>query len=159
MKTPIRILALVINIALLPLSLATLNSCKDCGCTESSSDADASRDIKDLNTESEFYQQNVAEFKLTQTTTFSIPNSSDCDCLDPRYVTKLSITNKTNKTISIDQCTVYFTLDTFQWSYNKNTVTTIAPNSTLEVGEVSTDGTDITTGQMTIVMSGVEYEG
>jgi hypothetical protein len=158
MKTLTRIFALVINIALLPLSLVTLNSCKDCGCTESSSDATTSKDITDLNADSEFFEQQVAVFKLTQTTTFSIPNSSDCDCLDPRYATKLSITNKTNKTISIDQYTVYFTLDTFQWNYNKNTVTNIAPNSTLEVGEVSTDGTDITTGQMTIVMSGIEYD-
>ena len=150
---------MVINIALLPLSLVTLNSCKDCGCTESSSDATTSKEIADLNPESEFFEQQVAVFKLTQTTTFSIPNSSDCDCLDPRYVTKLSITNKTNKTISIDQCALFLTLATYRWRYNKNTVTTIAPNSTLEVGEVSTDSSDITTGQLTIMMGEIEYDG
>jgi hypothetical protein len=100
----------------------------------------------------------VLQARTSQTTTFSVPNSSDCDCLDPRYVTKLSITNKTNKTISISQYTVYFTLDVFQWSYDKNTVTTITPNSTLEVGEASTDGTDITTGQLTIMMGSIEYD-
>jgi hypothetical protein len=157
MLTLNRIISLIL-ISILPLSFTTLTSCKDCDCTEATFDVFDKKDIRDNREDSPFNQQLVAVYHFTQTTTLSIPENADCDCDTTKNVTRLSIENKTDKTLKINNYSVYFTYDKFQWVYRSSGITRIAPKTTLEVGEISTDDTNISRGYFTMFIELPEYE-
>lgn len=155
-----RTLSITFMLIILSFSCITFNSCSDddCKCTDSPSDVGFSKDIKELRQDHPYYQQVIAVFKLKQTTTEHVPSSDDCDCPATQYSTKLSITNKSDKTITLPQYSVYFTKDKFQWVYRSASPTTIAPHSSVGAGEVSVDATDISTGDFVFSVAPIEYE-
>ena len=106
----------------------------------------------DRKTTSPYYNKVVSNFKFTQlTNTWS--GSTNCPQMD--CVTTLVLQNSTHRTISFDY-NIVFTLNVNNWNYQG--VATIAPDSTLSVGEINTSTGSIALGSFTLQSINITYK-
>ncbi len=146
--------------AVLALAGASLaESCKKHGdepqpekeCTKTTITNSRSVNLFDLRTSSVFYNQVVANFKFVQASN-TYKGTSNCPFMDCSTV--LVIQNVTPKTITLD-FNVIFQLNLAQWNYQG--VTTIAPNATAEIGQVSSNCGSINLGSFVIQSASINY--
>jgi hypothetical protein len=130
-------------------------SCKQESCTENDSDNVRGLNGFDFNPGSDYYNQVVANFKFTQTTTTYKPPNERSICPSQEYAVKLQITNETNKIIHFDY-NISYVLNFASWNYQD--VVTINPLSVVEVGQISNNGASISLGQITIQSTNITYQ-
>jgi hypothetical protein len=153
-----KILQLCSTLILISSSILFTGCPGDCvpeNCTENSNDIQASVNGFDLNPQSAYYNQVVANFSFTQThKTYSNPPNECTTCPNDSYSVKLKITNETNKSIQFDY-SINFNLNLAAWNYQN--VATIGPNSTLDVGQISANGASISLGRIIIQSANISY--
>ncbi len=145
--------------ALLPALLFLIVCCVSCykqnsipACSETTATNIRSINFFDRKATSPYFNQVVSNFKFTQlTTTWS--GGTNCPQMD--CVTTLLLQNSTHRTISFDY-NIIFTLNTNNWNYQG--VATIAPDSTLSVGEINTSAGSIALGVFTLQSINITYK-
>lgn len=106
----------------------------------------------DFRQASPYYNQVVANFKFTQTsTTYTGGN----DCKPMECVTTLSIQNVTTKKITFDY-NITFTLNFVSWNYQD--VATIEPSATLDIGQINNNCASLALGQVFIQSANISYQ-
>jgi len=152
-----RIFIVLLTIGILNLIFNSCNPdhpCSEKPCTSSSSDITKSINGFDFNSNSAFFNQVVANFKFTQTTSVFSPPNECSNCPLTSYSVALQITNETNKIINFDY-SISFHLNLDSWNYQN--VAVINPNATINVGEISNHGASISLGQIVIQSNNIAY--
>jgi hypothetical protein len=110
----------------------------------------AIRAVKDMNSESAFFNQEVIVFNVIQDSRLY----NDCDeCSGNAYSTSFTLTNNTNKTILLRNWQVAFYDGSVNWEHSSQSLT-LQANSTMNRGEISVEKPNFSTGQVHVVANG-----
>lgn len=150
---------LLVYAVLVLVGTSLAGSCKKDGdepqpekeCTKTTTTNNRSVNLFDLKTSSAYYNQVVANFKFVQASN-TYKGTTSCPFMDCSTV--LIIQNVTPKTITLD-FNVIFQLNLAQWNYQG--VATVAPNSTAEIGQVSSNCGSIALGSFVIQSASITY--
>lgn len=146
------IIALLLSAASCPKD----DPCVQETCTPSSSEITKSINVFDYTLTSTYYNQVVANFKFVQTKTYYPVRPNECTtCPTDGYSVTLQISNATNKTIHFDY-SISFLLNFASWNYQG--VATINPNGSINVGQISNNGSSISLGQILIQSANITYQ-